>query len=150
MPADCKSVNFTTVLAIMIVKVQLSIVVCSAKYSQLQFETGKEGLHYFMPFSWIESIYFPLTLYQIHWFPTAGIKFVRTFKTCWLCLSGPAVDECSMGLHDCDVGAFCTDTRYYFKCQCYPGYIQTGMARTGECKGITWSSILNMKWNTIH
>ena len=51
---------------------------------------------------------------------------------------GPPIDECALGLHDCDPAAVCNDTRYYFTCTCMPNWIKQGLGRVGQCLG---------KWN---
>ena len=63
---------------------------------------------------------------------------LKVFLFCCFGALGPPVNECSLGLDDCDGNSTCTDTRFYFECKCNPGYKDTGsgMARTGDCEGM--------------
>ena len=51
------------------------------------------------------------------------------------CSTGPPVDECTLGLHDCDskANSSCVDTRFYYKCECNPGFRETD---DSQCEGI--------------
>ena len=51
------------------------------------------------------------------------------------CSTGPPVDECTLGLHDCDskANSSCVDTRFYYKCECNPGFRETD---DSQCEGV--------------
>ncbi len=44
---------------------------------------------------------------------------------------GTGVDECALGLHDCDVNATCTDTEEAWTCACNVGF--AGSGTSGDC-----------------
>ena len=47
------------------------------------------------------------------------------------------MDECALGLHECDTSAniTCVDTRFYYKCECLPGFKNTGTDDNLICEG---------------
>ena len=42
------------------------------------------------------------------------------------------INECAMGLDNCDVNAMCTDTTTSFQCACLSGYSGDGVTCTGK------------------
>ena len=42
------------------------------------------------------------------------------------------IDECSLGLDNCDEHATCTDTESGFTCTCKPGYTGDGVVCSGN------------------
>ena len=43
-----------------------------------------------------------------------------------------AVDECSLGTHECSPNADCIDTPNSYDCVCLPGYYGDGFRCTGQ------------------
>ena len=51
------------------------------------------------------------------------------------------INECALGLDNCDVNAVCTDTATSFECACLSGYSGYGVNCTGK---IVSSSIVSL------
>lgn len=45
------------------------------------------------------------------------------------------VDECTLGLDNCDAVATCTNTAGSYTCACPAGYTDTGSGKAGDCVG---------------
>lgn len=57
--------------------------------------------------------------------------------SCCLLFSATDINECSRGLHNCDVNAFCTNLPGSFECNCRPGFEGDGV----ECTPLPTISI---------
>lgn len=57
--------------------------------------------------------------------------------SCCLLFSATDINECSTGLHNCDVNAFCTNLPGSFECNCRPGFEGDGV----ECTPLPTISI---------
>jgi len=51
---------------------------------------------------------------------------------CFAVAATPAINECLLGSHNCDVHATCTDTEESFACQCRSGFTGNGTVCFGE------------------
>ena len=59
--------------------------------------------------------------------------------TVWcVCSAEILVDECTLGLDNCDDNAICVDTDDAFYCTCILGYIGTG----DTCEGKTYRGVV--------
>lgn len=55
-----------------------------------------------------------------------------------VCTSTSAMDECTLGTHNCSPDATCTDTATAYLCECLDGFFGNGVfCNTGECAHAT-------------
>ena len=66
----------------------------------------------------------------------------------FLLLSEAPVDECSLGLHNCDRNAnlSCVDTRFSYKCECTTGFRKTNsLGCEGKIMRLIATVLFNVK-----
>ncbi len=54
------------------------------------------------------------------------------------------VDECSLGVSNCDPNANCVDLEMGFECVCLPGYTGDGLSCSGE--SLLCVCLLSLLW----
>ena len=77
----------------------------------------------------------------------ALVKNLFLSKNDWNIIVGSGdINECTLGIHNCDINAICTNTPGSYICTCYAGYSGDGFNCIGDLIFLSFFFILFLKW----